>query len=45
MGRTAVSIISQFEQIGELIVADANEEQAKAVVSQNLKSSNGFTLQ
>ena len=39
MGRTAVAIISQFEQIGELIVADANEEQAKAVVSQNLKSS------
>ena len=39
MGRTAVSIISQFEQIGELIVADANEEEAKAVVSKNLKSS------
>ena len=39
MGRTAVSIISQFEQIGELIVADANEEEAKAVVSKNLKNS------
>ena len=39
MGRTAVSIISQFEQIGELIVADANEEEAKAVVSQNLENS------
>ena len=39
MGRTAVAIISQFEQIGELIVADANEEEAKAVVSQNLENS------
>ena len=39
MGRTAVSIISQFEQIGELIVADADEEEAKAVVSKNLESS------
>ena len=39
MGRTAVSIISQFEQIGELIVADANEEEAKAVVSKNLENS------
>ena len=39
MGRTAVAIISQFEQIGELIVADANEEEAKAVVSKNLKNS------
>ena len=39
MGRTAVAIVSQFEQIGELIVADANEEEAKGVVSRNLKSS------
>ena len=45
MGRTAVAIISQFEQIGELIVADANEEEAKAVLSQNLESSKEFTLQ
>ena len=27
MGRTAVAIISQFEQIGELIVADFNEKE------------------
>ena len=39
MGRTAVAIISQFEQIGELIVADANEKEAKAVVSKNLENS------
>ena len=39
MGRTAVAIVSQFEQIGELIVADANEEEAKGVISRNLKSS------
>tara|TARA_B100001559_G_scaffold255026_1_gene219065 strand:+ start:1284 stop:1475 length:192 start_codon:yes stop_codon:yes gene_type:complete len=45
MGRTAVAIISHFEQIGELIVADANEEEAKAVLSQNLESSKEFTLQ
>lgn len=34
-----------LEQIGELIVADANEEEAKAVLSQNLESSKEFTLQ
>ena len=39
MGRTAVSIISQLDGIGELVVADANEKEAKDVVSRNLKSS------
>ena len=39
MGRTAVSIISQFNEIGELIIGDFNEEEANAVVSQNEKNS------
>ena len=39
MGRTAVSIISQFNEIGELIIGDFNEVEAKAVVSQNEKNS------
>ena len=39
MGRTAVSIISQFNEIGELVVADSNEEEARAVVSQNVENS------
>ncbi len=38
MGRTAVAIISQFEQIGELIIGDFNEEEAKTVASQNVES-------
>jgi len=38
MGRTAVAIVSQFKQIGELIIGDFNEEKAKYVVSQNVES-------
>jgi len=39
MGRTAVAIISQFEQIGEIIIGDYDKAKAEAIVSQHLPNS------